>query len=89
MAVKKQEKVKVVTPQDLVQMHEQNVRKSLDALGLIQGLAVQFPKRKKTPLLGKFGAWLVNKVGGEIRIVYRFNGNINSDSSGKKSPKKE
>lgn len=78
-----QEKVKVVTPQMLVQSHEKNVKKSLEAHGLIPRLTVHF-KGDRTPLLGQLGVWLVNKAGGQIVIKYGFSDTITSETSPKK-----
>jgi len=80
-----QEKVRVVTPQDLVKAHESNVGKSLSAFGLQQRLFVHFPDKKKVPLLGQLGVWLVNKKGGIIATKYEYvGGTINSKSRQKK-----
>lgn len=88
MAAKKQitkEKVKLITPQQLIGLHEQNVTKSLQAYGLTQHLTVHFPDKSKTPLIGRLGVWLVNKAGGIIATKYGFaNDTINSNSRPKK-----
>lgn len=82
MPVKKpttKETVRVVTPQDLVKAHEANVLNSLTTLGLKQHLFVHFDKKKRVPLLGQLGVWLVNKTGGNISTKYEYVGvTINS-----------
>jgi len=79
------EQVKVVTPQMLVQSHEQVVAKSLKQHQLTAFLSVHFEGKPRPPIIGRLGVWLVNKAGGEIRIKYRFNDTITS----KESPTKE
>jgi hypothetical protein len=79
------ETIKVVTPQDIVLSHEKTVLKSLQEHKLNQSMFVDFPKRKKIPLLGLLGVWLVNKTGGIIATKYRYVGDtINSKSRRKK-----
>jgi len=75
------EQTKILTPQMLVRSHEQVVKKSLEKHGLIAGLGVRFPKRNGTPLMGRIGAWLVNKAGGTLAVTYRFNDTITSEPS--------
>lgn len=82
---KAKEKVKLVTPQMLIQSHEQTVAKSLKAHNLVSTLIVHFPNRKRTPLLAQLGVWLVNRAGGIIVTKYRFDDTITS----KESPTKE
>lgn len=77
----KGEKVRVVTPQDLVRSHEKNVLASLQSHQLNQSSYVHFPNRKRIPLLGQLGVWLVNKTGGIIATKYSLaNDTINSNS---------
>lgn len=83
MATKK-ETVKMITPQELVALHEKNVVESLKKYGLNQHMLVHFPKRAKPPLLGRIGAWLVNKSGGIIAIKYSFNNDTITSSSRRK-----
>jgi len=64
--------MKKKTPEDIIKKHEANVRASLEEHGLMQVLVVHFPNRKKIPLFGKLGAWLVNKAGGIIATKYGF-----------------
>lgn len=79
------EDVRVITPQQLIQLHEANVLKSLQAYGLKQHLFVHFPDRTKIPLFARFGVWLVNKTGGIIATKYEYvGGTINSNSRRKK-----
>jgi len=79
------ETVRVVTPQDLVRGHEANVLKSLQVHKLNQSMFVDFPNRKRIPILGLLGVWLVNKTGGIIATKYRYVGDtINSNSRRKK-----
>lgn len=80
-----QEKVRVITPQQLIGLHEANVAKSLETYRLKQRLLVHFPKRTKPPLLGRLGVFLVNMTGGIIATKYEFVGDtINSKSRRKK-----
>lgn len=79
----KEEKVRVVTPQQLVRSHEKNVLASLQTHQLNQTSYVHFPERKgkRAPLLGQLGVWLVNKTGGIIATKYSLvNDTINSNS---------
>lgn len=78
------EKVKLVTPQMVVASHEAVVKESLKKHNLAQHLTVRFPNKSKPPLIGRLGAWLVNKAGGEITIAYRFSDTITSKASSKK-----
>lgn len=64
--------MKKKTPEDIIKKHEANVRASLVEHGLVQVLVVHFPNRKKVPLMGRLGAWLVNKAGGIIVTKYGF-----------------
>ena len=66
--------MKKKTPEDIIKKHEANVRASLEENGLVQILVVHFPNRKKIPLFGKLGAWLVAKMGGIIVTKYGFRG---------------
>lgn len=75
------EKVRVVTPQELVRSHEQNVLTSLRNHSLNQTSYVHFPNKKRIPLLGQLGVWLVNRTGGIIATKYTLaNDTINSNS---------
>lgn len=67
-------------PPEIIKYHEQNVLASLQKYGIKQQLIVHY-KDKKVPILGKFGAWLVNKTGGVIATKYSIdNAIINSNS---------
>lgn len=68
-----------MTVEDAVREHEQHVAASLDKYGFKMLLVVNFPGKKKPPLLGQLGVWLVNRMGGNISIKYHIeNGTINS-----------
>jgi len=74
-----------MSAQEIVQLHEKNVRDSLQKLQLKQLLIVHFPKRNKVPLFGRIGVWLVHKSGGMIVTKYGFDDDtINSNSRQKK-----
>lgn len=80
-----QENVRVITPQQLIQLHEANVVKSLESFGLKQHLFVHFSNRTSIPILGRLGVWLVNMAGGIIATKYEYvGGTINSKSRRKK-----
>lgn len=67
---------KITNPEDVVRSHEKEVLNSLQKHNLQQILVVNFPHKKKIPMLGRLGAWLVNISGGVISIKY---GIINSN----------
>lgn len=74
-------KIKVVTPQQVVRSHEKRVLRSLQEHRLTQKMFVHFPNRKRTPLLGQIGVWLVNKTGGIIATNYAFTGDTINNKS--------
>jgi hypothetical protein len=79
------ETLRVVTPQELVRSHENNVALSLKQHKLNQSMQVYFPNKKGIPLLGKFGVWLVSKTGGSIKTKYSLvNDTITNESRHKK-----
>lgn len=68
---------KTLTPDEIVRSHEADVQKSLDKHGLQPVMVVNFPGKKKAPLIGRLGVWLVNKTGGTIALKYAIiNSNI-------------
>jgi len=76
---------RIRTVQELVEIHLDTVRDSLDKLGLESRLIVRFPFKNKPPLLGRFGAWLVNRCGGIIDTRFvKVDGTITSKRSNKK-----
>ena len=74
-----------MSPQEIVQLHEKNVRDSLQKLHLKQLLIVHFPERNRIPLFGRLGVWFVHKSGGIIVTKYGFDDDtITSNSRPKK-----
>ena len=65
---------KTITPQEVIAIHEENVRRSLEENNMNQHLVIHFPNRKKPPLLARLSVWLVNSYGGIIATKYSFNG---------------
>lgn len=63
-----------ITPQEVIAIHEENVRKSLEENSMTQHLVIHFPNRKKPPVLARLCIWIVNSYGGIIATKYRFSG---------------
>lgn len=70
--------------QERIRAHEEAVRASFAKQGLKSVLVVHFPKKKKPPLTGQLGVWLVNRAGGIIATKYMAeNGTITNKGSKK------
>lgn len=65
---------KTITPQEVIAIHENNVRQSLTDNKMEQFLVIHFPERKKPPVLARLCIWIVNSYGGIIATKYRFTG---------------
>lgn len=77
---------KTITPQEVINLHEQNVAISLADNNLMQHLVIHFPNRKKPPILARLCIWIVNSYGGIIATKYSFTGDtIINKSRQKKS----
>lgn len=45
--------------------------KTYDDAGIVRTFIISFPNRHKTPLMGRFGAYLIKKAGGVVQMNYQ------------------